>query len=170
MKKLFLTVLLGVLLTGAAVGQTIPGSWSGGVGQINQVKIIPLYCPTEGDYVPNQLGTVNDTSSVVYLPQFDEAWILTKVIPGTAHDSVFVNLLVEGKFINELVTGYTSRGNGWFQLDSSTVTIADTLGGDLKKVAIPPGIEQIRIIWDGITDNDGLTQGTSESSWLILKY
>ena len=38
MKKLFLTVLLGVLLTGAAVGQTIPGSWSGGVGQINQVK------------------------------------------------------------------------------------------------------------------------------------
>jgi len=150
-----------------AQGRFYPG-WTG-VGGANAVKKIALICPSEDDYVVSSLGTANDTSAVIVLPTFDEFWLLTKTIPESAHDSVKMVVIVQGKFTDELVTGYTTRSNGWFDIDTTLQTIADTLGGDVKKMAIPPDVEEVRIIWDGQTDNDG-SGGNQVSSWIILKF
>lgn len=172
MKRVTFAIAVLLLLAVMANAQSPQyPSWSGGVAATNQVKKITAFCPTEGDYVPNFIGTVNDTSAVYVLPPFSECWVLTKPVPGVAdQDSIDFIVYVQGKFTDELVTGYLTRFNGWRDLDSSMVTTPDTLGGDLKKVAIPPGVDQVRIIWDGITGNDALTQGTQASTWLILKY
>ena len=168
MKKLLFLTLAFTLLAGTvmAQGTFYPGATSGGA---NSVHKIPIICPAEDDYVIELIGTVNDTSAVYVLPTFDELWVLTKTIPGSAHDSVKVVVFLEGKFTDELVTGYTSRSNGWVPIDSSLLDTPDSLGGRIKKLAVPPDVEQVRIIWDGITDNDGLTEGTEVSTWLLLK-
>jgi len=115
-------------------------------------------------------ATNNDTSIVYKLPPFREAWLLSKVRPASAHDSVDIIAYVQGKNSVDLLTvrGDTSLGSTYWQTyDSSYITIGDTLQGDSKKLAIPQSVDQIRFVFDGITKND-IIEGTAIKNWLFL--
>ena len=132
------------------------------------IKRVPLYCGTEGSYTPRQIGTANDTSVVYVLPEgWHEAWLINKAWQDTSgDDSVDIPTYIQYKLTNEVVTG--TRYMGWITGDSSNVTTADTLGGDVKKLTnLPPNASQLRVYWDGVTGN-GIETGNRIASWIIF--
>lgn len=167
--KRILMVMAILLIAGSVMAQTHFPSWTGGLAQSNTIKIIPLMGATEKDYVTSTIAEANDTSLVYVLPPFDRIYLLTKVSPAAAQDSVNFAVFVEGKFTDELMIGFTTRCNGWLPLDSTYIATADTVGGDLKEIKVPGNVNQIRVIWDGVTDNHP-NIANPLSSWIILKY
>lgn len=166
MKKIVLVVALALVFAGATQAQTYL-SWPGGFPSPNKIFKVPVYCAGEGDYIPTIPGTANDSSAVYVLPVFHELWMLTKPFSATSGESTAVVAYVYGRFTTDV--GATGRTANWKTIDSSYIATPDTAAGDFKKINMPPGVDQLKIFWDGLSDNDA-SPGPSLRAWLLFKY
>lgn len=168
MKRIILSIVAIVILASLSVKAQTPSlqmlKWRGS----QTVMRVAMFCPTDGNYNPIQIGTANDTSAVYVLPEYwDQMWLINKPWQLTANeDSVDIPTYVQYRLQHEVVTG--TRYMGWITADSSDVTTADTMGGDVKQITgVPPNASAIRIYWDGVSGNEA-TAGNKIKSWLIF--
>lgn len=166
--KMLIVLLAAVFLAGTSAFAQISVQnikWTPG----EYIKVVPMYCPTEGSYTPRQVGAANDTSASYVMPEsWNELWLITKPWQDTSgDDSVDVPIYVQYRLQNQVVTG--TRYMGWITADSSNVTTADTLGGDVKNITskVPQCASAIRVYWDGVTGNEAEV-GNRVRSWLVF--
>ena len=166
MKRTFLIAVCVTLMASPLFAQQFYPTWTGDAGA-NATKRIPLYCPTEKAYVVRDSIASNDTSAIYNLPPYSEAWLVTKMKPAHADvDSAYTIMWVQ--FRNTADYAAAGYDVGWQNCDSSMFATADTVGGDFKKIQIPPN-SQVRFIWGDYAGKRDDQATTLCSSWLYLK-
>lgn len=168
MKK-FISIAIAVVLLGSlAYAQSI--GYIKSAGGNHDAVYQKMYCPTEGDYVFNTLGTAKDTSAVYKLigtRSWNQVWAWSKPDPKGA-DSLEYVLNFDVKSVANFNSGAGNNGLGWLNIDSMLISLADSLGGRTKELDIPAGTYQVRMRQDGTGDSDSTTDITNEI-WLIFK-